>query len=91
LRAGKNRSWATDEVGAFEMTEQGVVAPVTTPRLFLAHRPTEAFGSAVCAAINGSTTRPLLVEVQSLVNFSSLGLAMPWAWIPTGCTCSARC
>ncbi len=73
LRAVKNRFGATDEVGVFEMTEQGL-APVDNPSaVFLAHRPAEAPGSAVCAAMSG--TRPLLVEVQALVSPS--GLAMP--------------
>lgn len=73
LRAVKNRFGATDEVGVFEMTEKGL-APVENPSaVFLAHRPAEAPGSAVCAAMSG--TRPLLVEVQALVSPS--GLAMP--------------
>lgn len=73
LRAVKNRFGATDEVGVFEMTEKGL-APVDNPSaVFLAHRPAEAPGSAVCAAVSG--TRPLLVEVQALVSPS--GLAMP--------------
>ncbi len=73
LRAVKNRFGATDEVGVFEMGEQGL-KPVANPSaLFLAQRPAEAPGSAVCAAMSG--TRPLLVEVQALVSPS--GLAMP--------------
>jgi DNA repair protein RadA/Sms len=73
LRAVKNRFGATDEVGVFEMGEEGL-KPVANPSaLFLAQRPAEAPGSAVCAAMSG--TRPLLVEVQALVSPS--GLAMP--------------
>jgi DNA repair protein RadA/Sms len=73
LRAVKNRFGATDEVGVFEMGEEGL-RPVANPSaLFLAQRPAEAPGSAVCAAMSG--TRPLLVEVQALVSPS--GLAMP--------------
>ncbi|MEW5913658.1 MAG: DNA repair protein RadA [Thermodesulfobacteriota bacterium] len=73
LRAVKNRFGATDEVGVFEMGEAGLL-PVPNPSaLFLAHRPLQAPGSAVCAAMSG--TRPLLVEVQALVSPS--GLAMP--------------
>jgi len=73
LRAVKNRFGATDEVGVFEMTDLGL-APVQNPSaVFLAHRPADAPGSAVCAAMSG--TRPLLVEVQALVSPS--GLAMP--------------
>ncbi len=73
LRAVKNRFGATDEVGVFEMGEAGL-KPVPNPSaLFLAHRPGQAPGSAVCAAMSG--TRPLLVEVQALVSPSAL--AMP--------------
>ncbi|MBI4797632.1 MAG: DNA repair protein RadA [Desulfarculus sp.] len=73
LRAVKNRFGATDEVGVFEMGEEGL-RPVANPSaLFLAQRPAEAPGSVVCAALSG--TRPLLVEVQALVSPS--GLAMP--------------
>jgi DNA repair protein RadA/Sms len=73
LRAVKNRFGATDEVGVFEMTEAGLQGVANPSALFLAHRPAEAPGSAVCAAMSG--TRPLLVEVQALVSPS--GLAMP--------------
>lgn len=73
LRAVKNRFGATDEVGVFEMTEAGLKGVANPSALFLAHRPAEAPGSAVCAAMSGS--RPLLVEVQALVSPS--GLAMP--------------
>jgi DNA repair protein RadA/Sms len=73
LRAVKNRFGATDEVGVFEMTGQGLAAVANPSALFLAQRPAGAPGSAVCAAMSGS--RPLLVEVQALVSPS--GLAMP--------------
>lgn len=73
LWAVKNRFGATDEVGVFEMCEEGL-RPVPNPSAaFLAQRPEGAPGSAVCAALRG--TRPLLVEVQALVSPS--GLAMP--------------
>ncbi len=73
LRAVKNRFGATDEVGVFEMTGRGLATVADPSALFLAHRPEQAPGSAVCAALSGS--RPLLVEVQALVSPS--GLAMP--------------
>ncbi|ADK84503.1 DNA repair protein RadA [Desulfarculus baarsii DSM 2075] len=73
LRAVKNRFGATDEVGVFEMGENGL-RPVGDPSAaLLAHRPGDAPGSVVCAALGG--TRPLLVEVQALVSPS--GLATP--------------
>ena len=73
LRAVKNRFGATDEVGVFEMSEQGLKEVANPSAVLLAHRPPEAPGSVVCAAVSG--TRPLLVEVQALVSPS--GLAQP--------------
>ena len=73
LRAVKNRFGAISELGVFEMTEAGL-KPVPNPsRLFLAERPTGVPGSAVLCSIEGS--RPILVEVQALVNTGSYGNA----------------
>ena len=71
VRAVKNRFGAAGELGVFEMTGEGLV-PVTNPSgLFLSERPKNAPGSAVVCAIEG--TRPILLEVQSLVSRSTLG------------------
>ncbi|MCB5411532.1 DNA repair protein RadA [Pseudogemmobacter faecipullorum] len=71
LRAVKNRFGASDEIGVFEMTGQGL-AEVTNPSaLFLANRDAPAPGSAVFAGIEG--TRPVLTEIQALVAPSPLG------------------
>src|SRR5205823_9339645 len=65
LRALKHRFGATNELGLMEMTASGLV-PVTDPSaLFLADRRVGATGSVVAAVMEG--TRPLCVEVQSLV------------------------
>lgn len=65
LRALKHRFGATDELGLMEMTTHGLV-PVNDPSaLFLADRRAGATGSVVTAVMEG--TRPLCVEVQSLV------------------------
>jgi DNA repair protein RadA/Sms len=65
LRALKHRFGATDELGLMEMTTSGLL-PVTDPSaLFLADRRLGATGSVVTAVMEG--TRPLCVEVQSLV------------------------
>ncbi|MCB2188089.1 MAG: DNA repair protein RadA [Deltaproteobacteria bacterium] len=72
LRAVKNRFGATDEVAVFEMSEQGLRQVENPSAVFLAHRPSHAPGSAVCAAVSG--TRPLLVEVQALVSPTALAL-----------------
>lgn len=71
LRAVKNRYGPTDEIGVFEMTEQGL-AEVTNPSaLFLAERSGDVSGAVVYAGIEG--TRPVLVEIQALVAPSALG------------------
>jgi DNA repair protein RadA/Sms len=71
LRAVKNRYGATDEIGVFEMTEQGLVEVANPSALFLAERRGNVSGSAVFAGIEG--TRPVLVEVQCLLSPSSGG------------------
>ncbi|MFA5839615.1 MAG: DNA repair protein RadA [Candidatus Margulisiibacteriota bacterium] len=65
LRAEKNRFGSTNEVGIFEMKEQGLVEVPNPSEVFLSERPKDASGSVVTAAIEG--TRPLLVEIQALV------------------------
>lgn len=70
LRAVKNRFGPTDEIGVFEMAQQGLIEVTNPSALFLAQRHEDAAGSAVLAALEG--TRPLLVEVQALVASSSL-------------------
>jgi DNA repair protein RadA/Sms len=65
LRAVKNRFGSTNEIGVFEMKEEGLQEVVNPSEIFLAERPTGTSGSAVMASIEG--TRPILVEVQALV------------------------
>jgi DNA repair protein RadA/Sms len=65
LRAVKHRFAPTDELGLFEMREQGLEGVADPSRLFLADRREGAPGSAVGAVIDAG--RPLLVEVQALV------------------------
>ena len=73
LRAVKNRFGSTNEVGVFEMREEGLAEVANPSAAFLAERPVGAPGSVVLATIEGS--RPVLVEIQALVSRS--GLAMP--------------
>ena len=71
LRAVKNRFGPADEIGVFEMTDDGL-AEVTNPSaLFLSDREKATPGSAVFAGIEG--TRPVLTEIQALVAPSTLG------------------
>ncbi|MBA2260153.1 MAG: DNA repair protein RadA [Acidobacteria bacterium] len=73
VRAVKNRFGAISELGVFEMTGTGLHAVPNPSQLFLAERPANAPGSAVLCCMEGS--RPLLVEVQSLVSSTSYGTA----------------
>lgn len=65
LRAVKNRFGSTDELGIFEMREEGLIGVENPSEVFLAERPEHGTGSTVTATIEG--TRPLLVEIQALV------------------------
>lgn len=71
LRSVKNRFGPTDEIGVFEMTDKGLQEVPNPSALFLPHRTEDVTGSCVFAGIEG--TRPLLVEIQSLIAPSSLG------------------
>jgi DNA repair protein RadA/Sms len=71
VRGTKNRYGAADEIALFRMGAGGL-EPVENPSaLFLQGREDRASGSAVAAALEG--TRPVLVEVQALVNRSVYG------------------
>lgn len=70
LRAVKNRYGSTNEAGIFEMREQGLL-PVDNPSAALLAERQSSDGSVVLATLEG--TRPLLVEVQALVNPTSYG------------------
>ena len=70
LRAIKNRFGSTNEAGIFEMVESGLV-PVKNPSAALLAERQVSDGSIVLATLEG--TRPLLVEVQALVNRTSYG------------------
>lgn len=70
LRAVKNRYGASDEIGVFEMTGQGLEQVTNPSELFLGERSDPTSGSVVFAGIEG--TRPLLVEIQALVAKTSL-------------------
>ena len=65
LRGMKNRFGATDEIGVFEMTGQGLSEVANPSALFLAERRGNVAGSAVLAGLEG--TRPVLVEIQCLL------------------------
>lgn len=70
LRAVKNRFGPTSEAGIFEMVNEGM-QPVDNPSAALLSERQATDGSVVLATLEG--TRPLLVEVQALVNKTSYG------------------
>ena len=72
LRCVKNRFGSTNEIGVFEMKEQGLVEVSNPSQIFLAQRGTDPIGSVVVPVLEGS--RPLLVEIQALTNPTSFGL-----------------
>lgn len=73
LRTVKNRFGSTNEIGVFEMKEEGLVQVTNPSEIFLAERPLDVSGSVVLASMEG--TRPILVEVQALVSPTNLGTA----------------
>ena len=72
LRGVKNRFGSTNEIGVFEMREQGLVEVQNASEYMLNGRPENASGSVVACTMEG--TRPLLVEIQALVCHSSFGI-----------------
>lgn len=68
LRGVKNRFGSTDEIGLLEMSGRGLVEVRDPSRIFLSSRDPALSGNAVVASFEGS--RPLLIEVQSLVSSS---------------------
>lgn len=73
LRAVKNRFGSTNEIGIFEMQDKGLVEVNNPSEVFLEERIDGATGSAIVVSMEG--TRPILVEVQSLVTPSMFGNA----------------
>jgi DNA repair protein RadA/Sms len=72
LRALKNRFGSTNEIGMFQMHEEGLREVRNPSELFLSERRYGTSGSTVVASIEG--TRPILIEVQALVSPTSYGV-----------------
>ncbi|HZQ74923.1 MAG TPA: DNA repair protein RadA [Burkholderiales bacterium] len=66
VRAAKNRFGAVNELGVFAMTEKGLKGVSNPSRLFLSTHEKPVPGACVLATLEG--TRPLLVEIQALVD-----------------------
>lgn len=71
LRAQKNRFGSTNELGIFEMLEDGLHEVKNPSEIFLSEREKEISGSVVTSSMEG--TRPILLEVQALVTPSAYG------------------
>lgn len=72
LRGVKNRFGSTNEMGVFEMREDGLHEVENPSEYMLSGRPEDASGSVVACSMEG--TRPILIEVQALVCHSNFGI-----------------
>ena len=72
LRGVKNRFGSTNEIGVFEMRQEGLIQVENPSEFMLEGRPKGASGAVVACAMEG--TRPILLEVQALVTQSNLGI-----------------
>ncbi|NMH71921.1 DNA repair protein RadA [Bacillus sp. RO2] len=71
LRSVKNRFGSTNEIGIFEMKEEGLTEVKNPSEIFLEERSKGAAGSTVVASMEG--TRPVLVEIQALISPTGYG------------------
>ena len=72
LRGVKNRFGSTNEIGVFEMREEGLAEVPNPSEFMLEGRPAEASGAVTACSMEG--TRPILLEVQALVSKTNFGL-----------------
>ncbi|BAH83160.1 DNA repair protein RadA [Candidatus Ishikawella capsulata] len=73
MRSNKNRFGAVNEIGIFSMTDQGINEVNNPSAIFLSHTQEITSGSSIMVLWEG--TRPLLVEIQVLVDYSTLNNA----------------
>lgn len=71
LRGVKNRFGSTNEIGVFEMQEQGLIEVTNPSEFMLEGKPEGASGSIVSCSMEG--TRPILIEIQALVCRTNFG------------------
>ncbi len=92
LRSHKNRFGAVNELGVFAMTEQGLREVSNPSAIFLSRGDEITSGSSVMVVWEG--TRPLLVEIQALVDHSMMSnprAALRWGWNRTVWRSCWRC
>ena len=71
LRAVKNRFGSTNEIGVFEMKNDGLSQVINPSEFMLNGKPLNSSGSVVSCSMEG--TRPILIEIQALVSRTSFG------------------
>lgn len=71
LRAVKNRFGSTQEIGVFEMREDGLHEVKNPSEIFMSHNSEPVSGSVITCTLSG--TRPILIELQSLVTPTPFG------------------
>lgn len=71
LRGVKNRFGSTNEIGVFEMREEGLVEVKNPSEFMLSGKPEDATGAIVACSMEG--TRPILIEIQALVCQTNFG------------------
>jgi len=72
LRSVKNRFGSTNEIGVFEMKQNGLEEVENPSEYMLSGRPLQTSGSVITCSMEG--TRPILVEIQALVTHSNFGM-----------------
>lgn len=72
LRSVKNRFGSTNEIGLFEMKEEGMIEVSNPSELLISDREGNPSGSVIIAALEG--TRTMLVEIQALTSTTAFGL-----------------
>ncbi|MBS6521348.1 MAG: DNA repair protein RadA [Clostridiales bacterium] len=72
LRGVKNRFGSTNEIGVFEMRQNGLEEVENPSEFMLNGKPENASGSVVACSMEG--TRPILIEIQALVCSSNFGM-----------------
>jgi DNA repair protein RadA/Sms len=72
IRSMKNRFGPTNEIGVFEMRDNGLEEVQNPSTFFLSERPEAVTGSVVVPSLEG--TRPILVEIQALVSPTAFGM-----------------
>lgn len=73
LRAAKNRFGSTNEIGVFEMVDNGLEEVANPSEMLLSGRPENTPGTCVSCVMEG--TRPILAEIQALITPSSYNVA----------------